>query len=62
MTQVLGDIVTGLVAFHVIVVEVPVEAGFASFLQFGEELLLHLLQQVEADEEIVVVGGVSGER
>ena len=40
---------------HVVTVEVPVEAGLASLLQSGENLLLHLLHDVEADEEVCVV-------
>ena len=44
-------------------VEVPVEMRLALLLQVGEQLLLDLLQQVEADEEVVVVrerGNVGG--
>ena len=54
--QVLGDVAACLVALHVIMVEVPIETGLVLVLQVGEELLLHLLQQVETDEEVAVVG------
>ena len=38
----------------VVVVKVPIEEGFSSFLQCGEQLLLYLLEQVEAHEEVIV--------
>ena len=37
--------------WHVIVVEVPVEAGLTCVFQNRKELLLHTQQDVEADEE-----------
>ncbi len=40
---------------HVIMVEVPIETGLALALQMGEELLLHLLQQVETHKDVSVV-------
>ena len=49
-------VVPGLVIVHVVVVEVPVEGGLALGLEGVEEPLLHLLQQVEADEEVAVSG------
>ena len=53
--EITTDVLAGLVMLHVIVVEVPVEMRLALLLQVGEQLLLDLLQQVEADEEVVVV-------
>ena len=53
--QVLGDIMASLVALHIVVVEVPIEAGLAGLLKGGEKLLLHLLQQVEAHKEVALV-------
>ena len=40
---------------HVVVVEIPVEAGLAFVLQVGEEPLLDGLQHVEAHEEITAL-------
>ena len=54
--QVLGNVASGLVVLHVILVEIPIKQGLAFFLQGGEELLLDFLQQVEAYEEVTVVG------
>ena len=54
--QVLTDVLPGLIVVHVVVVEVPVEGGLALGLEGVEEPLLHLLQQVEADEEVAVSG------
>ena len=59
--QIHGDVVSslgspcGLVARHVVVVEVPVEVGLAHFSQLCEECLLHTLQEVEANEDVFVV-------
>ena len=55
VAEVLGDIVSSLVLAEVIVVEVPVESGTAFCLQTTEQGLFHLLEQVEADEDIGVV-------
>ena len=54
--QVSADVLAGLVACHIVMVEIPIEMGLALLLEHGEELLLHLLDQVEADEEVMVVG------
>ena len=54
--QVAPDVLAGLVVCHVVMVEIPVEMRLALLLQGGEQLLLHLLQQVEAHKEIVVIG------
>ena len=45
-------LVLGIV--DIIVVEIPVEVCLALLLQTAEELLLHLLEQVEAHEDVVV--------
>ena len=45
-------------AIHIIMVEVPVKAGLALFHQRTEQLLFHLLQQVEAYEQIMAMGGL----
>ena len=58
--QVLGNVASCLVALHVILVEIPIKQGLAFFLQGGEELLLDFLQEVEAYEEVTVVGEMVG--
>ena len=54
--QVSGNIPACLVVLHIVMVEVPIELGLAFFLEEGEELLLDFLQQVEAYEEVTVIG------
>ena len=56
VAEVAGNKTTSLVLLHVVVVEVPIETGFAFFLQLREELLLDLLQQIEPHKEVAVVG------
>ena len=58
--KILGNVASSLVALHVILVEIPIKQGLAFFLQGGEELLLDLLQEVEAYEEVTVVGEMVG--
>ena len=55
-SQILADIPAGLMLTHVVVVEVPVEAGLPLALQVAEQLLFHTLHQVEAHEQVAVVG------
>ena len=55
VAEILRDVVARLVLADVIVVEVPVEVGLALLPEPTEEHLLHLLQQIKADEDVVVV-------
>ena len=57
--QVLTDILSCLMFLHVIMVEVPIEAGFPFLHQVAEQLLLHLLKQIEAYKQIVTVWELS---
>ena len=52
--QITANVLSGLVALQVVMVEVPIEMGLAGLLQFAEELQLDFLKQVETDEEVVM--------
>ena len=54
--QVLADVLACFVSLHIIMVEVPVETSLAVLHQVVEQLLLYLLQQVEAYKQIMAMG------
>ena len=55
VVEILGNVVTCLELFEVIVVVVPIETGFTLLLHPTEERLLNLLEHVEANKEIGIV-------
>ena len=52
--QILRDVVSGLAALHIIMVEIPVEMCLSLLLQSLEELLFSLLHHVESHKQVVL--------
>ena len=49
--QILADEMAGFVSLHIVMVEVPVEAGLALPAEEGEEALFHLEERIETNKE-----------